>query len=144
MSDSCDPMDCSLPDSFVHGVPSPCISPALQSLPQATTNLFCVFMSFIFFFFLDSTYKWDRMIFFLCLTWWWWFSQVVSDSCNPMDCSPPDSSVHEIIQARRLEWIAISFFRGSSWPRDWTCVSCIAGKFFTTEPPGKLAWLILA
>ena len=42
-----------------------------------------------------------------------------------MDCSPPGSSVHEILQARILEWVAIPFSRGSSWPRDWTGVSCI-------------------
>ena len=40
--------------------------------------------------------------------------------CDPMDCSPPGSSVHGILQARILEQIAISFSRGSSWPRDWT------------------------
>ena len=51
--------------------------------------------------------------------------------------APPGSSVHGIFQARTLEWVAISFSRGSSWPRDWTHVSCIAGGFFTTEPPGK-------
>ena len=56
----------------------------------------------------------------------------------PMDCSPSGSSVHGIFQARLLEWVAISFSRGSSWPRDWTQVSCIAGRFFTTERPGKL------
>ena len=38
--------------------------------------------------------------------------------CNPMDCSPPGSSVHGIFQARVLEWVAISFSRGSFWPRD--------------------------
>ena len=48
-----------------------------------------------------------------------------------MDCSPPGSSVHEIFQARILEWVAISFSRGSSQPRDWTQVSCTAGRFFT-------------
>ena len=52
-------------------------------------------------------------------------------SCNPMDCSPPASSVHRIFQARILEWIAISFSRGCSWPSNWTWVSCIAGSFFT-------------
>ena len=46
--------------------------------------------------------------------------------CNPMDCSPPGFSVHGIFQARILEWIAISFSRGSSWPRDQTCVSYIS------------------
>ena len=48
-----------------------------------------------------------------------------------MDWSPPGSSVHEILQARLLEWVAIPFSRGSSWPRNWTQVSCIAGGFFT-------------
>ena len=57
--------------------------------------------------------------------------------CDPMDYSPPGSSVHGILQARILEWVAISFSKRSSWPRDWTRVSCIAGRFFTTEPPGK-------
>ena len=57
--------------------------------------------------------------------------------CDPMDCSPPGSSVHGISQARILEWLASSFSRGSSWPRDRTHVSCIAGGFFITEPPGK-------
>jgi len=56
---------------------------------------------------------------------------VVSDSCNPMDCRPPESSVHEILQARILEWVAIPFFRGSSQLRDPTWVSCITGRFFT-------------
>ena len=56
---------------------------------------------------------------------------------NPEDCSPPGSSVHGILQARILGWVAISFSRGSSRPRDGTWVSCLAGWFFTTEPPGK-------
>ena len=43
---------------------------------------------------------------------------VVSDSCNLMGCSPPRSSVHGILQARLLEWVAISFSRGSFRPRD--------------------------
>ena len=51
--------------------------------------------------------------------------------CNPMDCSLPGSSVHGIFQARILEWVAISFSRGSSQPRDQTPVSCIAGRRFT-------------
>ena len=50
--------------------------------------------------------------------------------CNPMDCSPPGSSVHEIFQARILEWVAISFSRGSSQPRDRTQVSCTSCRFF--------------
>ena len=52
--------------------------------------------------------------------------------CNRKDCCPPGSSVHGILQARILECIAIPFSRGSSWPRDWTQVSCIAGVYFTS------------
>ena len=51
--------------------------------------------------------------------------------CDPMDCSPPGSFVHGIFQARMLEWVAIHFSRGSSWFRDQTQVSRIAGRFFT-------------
>ena len=57
--------------------------------------------------------------------------------CNPMDCSPPSSSVHGILQARILEWVAISSSRGYSQPRDRTR-SCLAGGFFTTESPEKI------
>ena len=56
--------------------------------------------------------------------------------CDPMDYSPPGSSVHGILKARILEWVAISSLRGSSQPRDQTHVSCIsyiAGRFFTTK-----------
>ena len=59
------------------------------------------------------------------------FRSVVSDSCDPMDYSLPGSSVHRIFQARILEWVAISFSRGSSWPRDQTQVSHIVGRCFT-------------
>ena len=51
--------------------------------------------------------------------------------CDPMDCSPPGSLVHGIFQAWILEWVAISFSRGSSRPRDQTWVSCIVGRRFT-------------
>ena len=50
--------------------------------------------------------------------------------CDPMDCSPPGSSAHGILQARLLEWVAISFSRGSSQPGDRTQVSRIAGRCF--------------
>ena len=59
----------------------------------------------------------------LCLTLW-----------DPMDCSPPGFSVHVILQARILGWVAMPSSRRSSWPRDQThifCISCIAGRFFT-------------
>ena len=56
--------------------------------------------------------------------------------CNPMDCSLPGSSVNGILQARILEWVANSFSRGSSWPRDQTVSltpPALAGRFFTTS-----------
>ena len=56
---------------------------------------------------------------------------------DPMDCSPPGSSVHGILQARILQWVAISFSSGFSQPRDWTHVSCIGRWVFTTEPQGE-------
>ena len=60
----------------------------------------------------------------LCLT------QSCPTLCDPVDCSPPGSSVHGILQARTLEWGAISFSRASSWSRDRTQVSRIAGGRF--------------
>ena len=63
----------------------------------------------------------------------YWKGKVMSDSLQPMDCSLPGSSVHGILQARILEWVAIPFSRGSSQPRDRTQVSCIAGGFFTNR-----------
>ena len=60
-----------------------------------------------------------------------------SESASPTLWDPtnwflsPGSSVQGILQARMLEWVAISFSKGSSWSRDWTRVSCIAGRFFT-------------
>ena len=62
-----------------------------------------------------------------------------SDSCNPMDCSPPGSSVHGILQARTLEWVAISFSRGSSQPRDRTWTPALQAESLLTELPGN--WL---
>ena len=59
------------------------------------------------------------------------FYQPCLTLCNPKDCSPSDSSLYGIPQARILEWVAITFSRGSFQPRDWTWVSCIVGRFFT-------------
>ena len=59
--------------------------------------------------------------------------------CDPVDSSPPGSSVHGVLQARILEWVTITFSRGSFYPRDRTWVSCIAGRLFAISPPGKSA-----
>ena len=67
-------------------------------------------------------------------------AQLCLTLCRPTDYSPPGSSVHGIFQARIPEWVAISYSRESSQPRDRTCisvVSCIGRRFFTTVLPGK-------
>ena len=57
--------------------------------------------------------------------------------CDLMDCSLPSSSAHGILQAKILEWVAVPSSRGSHQPRDWICVSCIAGRFLQSESSGK-------
>ena len=64
----------------------------------------------------------------MCLVAW-----LCPTLCEPMDCSQPGSSVHGILQARILEWVAIPLSRGSSWPRDQIQVFCFADRFFTSE-----------
>ena len=59
------------------------------------------------------------------------FAQSCPTLCDPMDCNPPVSSVRGIFQASVLEWVAISFSRGSFQPRERTWVSCTAGRRFT-------------
>ena len=72
-----------------------------------------------------------------CLTLW-----------DSVDCSLPGSSVHGILQVRILEWVAIPFSRGSSWPMDRTWVSCLAGRFYifwatrVESFPKKIIWLV--
>ena len=60
-------------------------------------------------------------------------SQLCSALCDPIDCSLPGSSVHGILQARTLEWVAISSSRGSSQPRDQWASLALAGVFFTSS-----------
>ena len=62
--------------------------------------------------------------------------------CDPMDYSPPGSSVHGIFQARILERVAIPFSRGSAQPKDQTPFSCITGRFFTTKQADKPYFLV--
>ena len=73
-------------------------------------------------------------------------AQLCSTLCDPTDCSPPGSPVHGLLQARMLEWVAISFFKGYSWPRDRTHVSCTSGRFFTvcaTRETFPKLWVIM-
>ena len=73
-----------------------------------------------------------------CCCLYCWVSKSCLTLCDPMDCSPPGFSVHGISQARVLEWVAISFSRGSSWTRDRTHVSWICRwilYFWATRKP---------
>ena len=68
-------------------------------------------------------------------------AQLCPTLCDPMGYSSPGSSVHEILQARILEWVVISSSRGTTRPRDWTQVSCITGRFFTIwATRGRPSW----
>ena len=106
MSDSSDPMDCSLPGSSIHGIFQ---ARVLEWGAIAFSNITYAAAAAAAAKSLQS-----------CLT--------LSD---PMDCSPPGSSIHAIFQARLLEWVYIAFCRRSSRPRDWTQVSQIVGRCFT-------------
>ena len=64
--------------------------------------------------------------------------------CDLTYCSLPDSSFHGILWARILEWIAVPFSRGSSWPRDWAWISCIACGFFIIQATREVPKTILA
>ena len=68
-----------------------------------------------------------------------WVVQLCLSLCDPMNCSPPGSSVFGILQARTLEWVAVPFSR-SSQPRDRTWVSCISGRFFTIWATREAQW----
>ena len=81
----------------------------------------------------------------LDITQWWGERRgesvsrsVMSILCDPMVCSTPGSSLHGILQARIVEWVAIPFSRGSFWPRDQTWVSWIAGRFFIVWANGTV------
>ena len=94
-----------------------------------------LFVSLSFFFFWQTLLHWDNwpfkiiLILLVCVCV---SCLVVSDSLQPHGLGHQDPLSMGILQARILEWVAISFSRGSSWLRDWTQVSCIAGGCFTT------------
>ena len=68
---------------------------------------------------------------------WKLVAQLYQTLCNPVAYSPSGSSAHGILQARILEWVAISFSGGSAWPRDWTQVSCTAGRLYSLSHQGN-------
>ena len=64
-------------------------------------------------------------------------AQLCPTLCDPMGCSPPGSSVHGILYARILEWVAMPYSRGSFQPRDQTWSPTLLADFLLSEPPGK-------
>ena len=154
----CNPVHCSLPSSSVHGVSQARIlglvvisfsrgacqprdwtsvsyisrqilyhlSQPGKPIPPARHTLFLIFL--------------DPPLSFLSLKWKWSCS-VMSDSLQPHGLQPTGSSFHGIFQARVLEWIAISFSRGSSPPRGQTPVSCIVGRCFTIWATREVSFL---
>ena len=102
--------------------------PSAGDLPDSRIELVSLMSPALAGGFLTTSTTWQTLIY---VRKWKWSRSVMSDSLLPVDCSPSSSSVHGILQARILEWVAVSFSRGSSWPRDRTQVSRIAGRFFT-------------
>ena len=109
-------------------------TPASSSETVSTVFVICQPLSKLNLLFYMSALSWLAWFaFFLDISGWKWKCQVAQSGltlCDPMGCSPPGSSVPGILQARILKWVAISFSRESSQPRDRTQVSCIAGRFF--------------
>ena len=122
------PMDCSLPGSSIHGIFQArvlewgAIAFSTYQLDCAINILPCTSHSAKNFILSQLTLTMT-----MCVS----VTQSYLTLFEPMDYSPIGSSVHGILQARILEWVAISFSRQSSKPRDRTKVSCIAGRFFT-------------
>ena len=75
--------------------------------------------------------RWNALVMHMHICMVMLVSQSCPTRCDPMDGSPRGSSVHGTLQARTLEWVATPFSRGSHWSRDWTQVSCTAGRFLT-------------
>ena len=123
------PMDCSLPGSSIYGIfpASGLLFPTPRDLPNSVIEPSLMFPAFAGRLFTTSD-TWEGPL-------QPWKGNLLAQSCliifNPMDCSLPGSSLHGTLQARILEWVAISFSRRSSPSRDWTWVSCIAGRLFT-------------
>ena len=82
----------------------------------------------------------------MLIVWWWWSSRwVVPDSCGPMDCGLPAYCVHGILKARILDWVVISFSRGSSQPRNGSQVSCTVDRLFTNWATREVinSWVVV-
>ena len=141
----CYPMDCSPPGSSVHGILQARILEWVAMSfsrgsywPRARTHISCV--SCIIFFTTSTTREAPSLWYPPHLKVKVLVAQSCLTLCNSMNCSPPVSSIYWILQARILEWVAMPFSRGFSWPRALThvsCVSCISRGSSPLAPPGK-------
>ena len=118
----CDPLDCGLPGSSVPGI-------RLEWVTISYSSGFFTQVIHSAFFFSKvcdalATPPWTRPL--SCLT-----------PCNSVDCSPPGFSVHGVLQTRILEWVAIPFSRGPSWPRVEPQFPTLQANSLLCEPPGK-------
>ena len=146
----CDPMDCSLPGFSVHGILQARILEWVtisfsrgSSRPRDRTRVSHIVGRCFTVWATREAYTVCKIPFtqLLCAQHWILYMtlrvccakslQSCPTLCNPVDCSLPGFSIHGILQARILEWVTISFFRWSLWPRDRTQVSCIVGRHFT-------------
>ena len=100
---------------------------------QALCNGLCQIIASLYQKFVSVTFFETFHIICICVL----VAQSCPTLCDPMDCSPPGSSVHRIFQTRILEWVAISSSRGSSQSRDWESAALQADSL-PSEPPGKL------
>ena len=111
---------------------------SLQSFSSCwTPHLLCFVLYWFYTYFNAVQLQWLGIALYLCV-----YAQSRPTLCNLMDCSPPGSSVHGVPQVRMLEWVAISYSRGSSQTRDQPMSPALAGRFFTIEPPGSPHWAI--
>ena len=113
------------------------VQPQLARIPHQISYIFFNFFSlpiFLFFTFLLE-YNWFTLecpfLLYGKVNQLWKSPSCVRLFVTPLDCSPSGSFAYGILQARILEWVVILFSRESSWPRDWTQVSCPAGRLFT-------------
>ena len=168
----CDPMDCSLPGSSIHGIFQARVLEwvVISFSRRSSQPRDWIWVSHIVgrCFTIWATREVVTVIYFyptvcslllsqlfcslemkICFSTWAsypsfgkWKSEIeIAQSClilcDPVDFSLPGSSVHGIFQAKVLEWVAISFSRGSSWPRDRTQISHIVGRCLLSELPGN-------
>ena len=127
VSDSLWPHELYLPGSSAHGIfqntgVGSCSLLQRSSQPRDWTQISHIAGGFITIW--ATMEAWFQTI--LCYIYVCVHAQLCPTLWSPTDCSLPGTSVHRIFQAKILEWVVISFSKGSFWPKDWTCISCVS------------------